>query len=88
MPATVPVRDVKDTAAFTALVESARNVTVTRNGYEVFHCISSEEWSSQQDEVAKAKLLSRILPAEQEIQNGNYADYDSFASSLRAEYGL
>ena len=34
MSACVPVRDMKDTAAFTTLVESERDVTVTKNGYE------------------------------------------------------
>ena len=42
MPTCVPVRDMKDTAAFTALVESERDVTVTKNGYEAMHCISSD----------------------------------------------
>lgn len=37
MPTAVPVRDMKDTAAFSALVERERDVTVTRNGYEAFH---------------------------------------------------
>ena len=32
MSACVPVRDMKDTAAFTTLVESERDVTVTKNG--------------------------------------------------------
>lgn len=42
MSACVPVRDMEDTAAFTALVESERDVTVTKNGYEAMHCISSD----------------------------------------------
>lgn len=88
MPTAVPVRDMKDTAAFSALVERERDVTVTRNGYEAFHCLSAEEWASQRGEVAKAKLLSRIMLAEQEIANGEYEDYDTFAARIKAEYDL
>ena len=88
MAIVVPVRDMKDTAAFTALVNREHDVTVTRNGYEVFHCLSTEEWAAQRDEVAKARLFSRILLAENEIEHGEVDDYDVFASKLRAEYGL
>ena len=37
---------------------------------------------------AKAKLLSRILLAEREIETGDYDDYDAFVAEVRAEYGL
>lgn len=88
MAIAVPVRDMKDTATFTALVNRERDVTVTRNGYEAFHCLSAEEWAARRDEVAKARLYSRILLAEQEIENGEVDEYDVFASKLREEYGL
>lgn len=42
----------------------------------------------QRDEIAKAKLLSRILLAEREIETGDYDDYDTFVAEVRAEYGL
>ena len=64
MPTCVPVRDMKNTAAFTALVERERDVTVTRNGYSAMHCLSEEEYQAQQDEVARARLLSYMMRAE------------------------
>lgn len=88
MPAVVPTRDMKDTAAFSALVERERDASVTRNGYEAFHCLSAEERASQRDDVAKAKLLSRIMLAEQEIANGEYEDYDTFTARIKAAYDL
>ena len=88
MPICVPVRDMKDTATFTALVESEHDVTVTKNGYEAMHCISSDLYRLMQDEIAKAKLLSRIMLAENEISQGDYSDYDTFATSIRDKYGL
>ena len=84
----VPIRDLKSTAEFAALVEQERDVTVTKNGYEVMHCLSESQYRLVQDEVARARLLSRVLLAEQEIEAGAYEDYDSFAASLRNEYGL
>ena len=88
MATCVPIRDMKSTAEFTALVEKERDVTVTRNGYEVMHCLSDSQYRIIQDEVARARLLSRVLLAEQELEAGAYEDYGTFASSLRSEYGL
>lgn len=88
MPICVPVRDMKDTAAFTALVESERDVTVTKNGYETMHCISSDQYRLMQEEIAKTKLLSRMMLAEDEISQGDYSDYDTFVTSIRDKYGL
>lgn len=84
----VPVRDMKNTAEFSALVERERDVTVTKNGYELMHCLSDEQYRLIQDEVARAKLLSRIMLAEQELDTGSYSDYEEFASSLRDKYDL
>ena len=59
MSACVPVRDMKDTAAFTALVESERDVTVTKNGYEAMHCISSDQYRLMQEETAVSYDVGR-----------------------------
>ncbi len=52
------------------------------------HCLSDEQYRIVQDEVARAKLLSRMLLAERELESGGYQDYDEFAAALRGEYGL
>lgn len=88
MPACVPVRDMKDIAAFAALVESERDVTVTNKGRVVMHCVSSDQYRVMQDEIARAKLLSRMMLAEDEISQGDYSDYESFAASIRDKYDL
>lgn len=84
----VPVRDMKSTAEFTALVEREREVTVTKNGYSAIHCLSDDQYRLMKEEVAKARLLSRMMLAERELESGSYDDYDAFASALREEYGL
>lgn len=88
MPVCVPVRDMKDTAAFTALVDREREVTVTKNGYDAIHCMSDECYRVMQEEVAKAKLLSRMMLAESELESHDYCDFDDFAASIRETYGL
>lgn len=88
MPACVPVRDLKDTAAFASLVDEQREVTVTKNGYEAFHCLSNDQYQAIQQEIAKSKLLSRMMLAEDEIARGAGRDYAEFASDIRSKYGL
>ena len=88
MTVCVPVRDMKDTAAFTALVDREQEVTVTKNGYDAIHCMSSNRYRIMQEEVAKARLLSRLMLAESELSNGEYGDYDEFSASVRKQHGL
>ena len=88
MSVCVPVRSMKNTAKFAELVERERDVTVTKNGCEIFHCLSDEQYRAMQDEVVRARLLSRIVRAEHELATGAYDDYDDFAAAVREEYGL
>ena len=88
MPICVPGRDMKDTAQFTPLVNRERDITVTKNGYDAFHCLSDEQYRLMQDEMAKARLLSRILLAEREAEAGAYGSFEDFAADVRREYGL
>lgn len=79
----VPMRDMKNAAAFTLLVERERSVTATCCGYEAF-----KEWAVRSDELAKAKLFSCFLLTEQEVERGEYIDFDEFAPRPKAEYCL
>ena len=88
MPVCVPVRDMKNTAEFTSLVEREGDITVTKNGYDAFHCLADHEYRALRDEAVKARLFSRIMLAEQEIENGNFSDFQEFAEEIRAEYDL
>lgn len=88
MPVCVPVRDMKSTASFVELVECEDEVTVTRNGRETIYCMSADRYRAVQEDAAKARLLSRMLVAKREEEAGAGTDYDEFAASMRAEYGL
>ena len=58
MPVCVPVKDMKDTAAFARTVESAPGpVTVTRNGYDAFVVMRTDDYEAMQQELAKGRLL-------------------------------
>lgn len=89
LPTCVPIRDMKNTAAFTALVEEApAPITVTRNGYDAFVVMRSDEYEAMQMELARARLLSRVSKAEAEYAAGDYVDGKEFTERMRGEYGL
>ena len=89
MPVCVPVKDMKDTAAFAKTVEEAPGpVTVTKNGYDTFVVMRTGDYEAMQLELAKSKLLGRIAQAEHEYATGGFADGREFGESLRAKYGL
>ena len=74
MSVCVPVRSMKNTAEFAELVERERDVTVTKNGCEVFHCLSEEQYRAMQDEVVRARLLLVIWRDEGEMAAWPYSD--------------
>ena len=89
MPTCVPIRDMKDTAKFSALVQSAPGpVTVTKNGYDEFVVMRSADYEAMRDEVAKAEILNRMAKAEMELAAGDYVDGASFTQNIRARYGI
>lgn len=85
----VPVRDMKDTAAFAKLVrESPEPVTVTKNGYSEFVVMRSEDYDLMCEEVAKARLVRVLVDADKAYEAGEYIDGDSFVADLKERYGL
>ena len=46
MPTCIPIKGLRDTAAFDAMAESSPTpITVTKNGYDRFVCVKSSEFS-------------------------------------------
>ena len=89
MPVCVPIKDMKDTAAFTRTIEQASGpVTVTKNGYDVFVVMRTDDYEAMQVELAKSRLLSRIVQAEHEYATGQFSDGPEFSKSLREKHGL
>ena len=74
----VPVRDMKDTAAFAKLVrESSEPIIVTKNGYSEFVVMRAEDYDLMREEVAKASY-----------EEGDFVDGPAFVSDVREKYGL
>lgn len=89
MPSCVPIKDLKDTAAFTKTVESAAGpVTVTRNGYDAFVVMRTDDYEALQDELARTRLSLRIARAEKEYAAGQFSDGVEFVNEIRQQYGL
>lgn len=88
MAIAVPIKDLKETKKFSAMVEENDEVIVTKNGYSAFHCVSAKKREAEKMELAEAKLMKRIALAEIEIATGKYQDYDKFIKDIKAEYDL
>ena len=85
----VPIKDLRDTAAFDEMVAtSASPITVTKNGYDRFVCVKSSEFDRWEQADARARLLERIMISERERTQGLGSDAFEAAESLKAQYGL
>lgn len=89
MATCVPIKDLRDTAAFDAMIAaSATPITVTKNGYDRFVCIKSSDFERWKQADARASLLERMLLAEKEREAGQSVDAFAASTSLRNKYGL
>lgn len=89
MPTCAPIKDMRDTAGFSALVhESVGPVTVTKNGYADIVAMRPEDYDLLLANEAKCRLLERMLLAETEIENATCEDAFGNLEKLKAAYGL
>ncbi len=89
MPVCVPIKDLRDTAAFDDMVaKSPTPITVTKNGYDRFVCIKSSDFDHWEQAEARARLLERIMIAERERAEGLHVDAFEATDALREKYGL
>ena len=89
MATCVPIKDLRDTAAFDELVaNSASPITVTKNGYDRFVCVRSDEFERMQRASAEAKLLARMKIAEYERENNLSEDVHVVTERVFKKHGL
>lgn len=89
MATCVPIKDLRDTAAFDELVEkSPTPITVTKNGYDRFVCVRSREFEQMKRSSAEAKLLARMQIAEYERKNHMEEDAFEVTERIMKKYGL
>lgn len=89
MPTCVPIKDMRNTAAFSKLVDaSTEPITITKNGYDQFVVLKSEEYTRLCKLQAENDLMQRIMIAERERANKEFVDTQESLSSLRKAHGL
>lgn len=89
MTTCVPIRDLRDTAAFDELVvNNMTPVIVTKNGYDRFVCMNTELYERYEQAEAKSRLLERMLIAEKERDLGLGEDAFEVLARIEEEYGL
>ncbi len=85
----IPIRDLRDTAAFDELVATSPTpITVTKNGYDRFVCVRSDEYERMQQANAEAKLLARIQIMEYERKHNLSEDAFEASERIMEKYGL
>lgn len=89
MPTCVPIKDIRDTAAFSELVEkSPEPITVTKNGYDQFVVIRSKDYDKLRELQAKNQIMERMLVAERERATAAHTDAKDSIASLRERYDI
>lgn len=85
----VPIKDLRDTAAFDEMVATSPTpIIVTKNGYDRFVCVKSADFSKWEQAEARAKLLERIMISERERAEDKSVDAVQATKALREKYGL
>lgn len=89
MPVCVPIKDLKNTAAFAETVESSADpVIVTRNGREAFAVMTVEKLDALRLEAARAELYRTVAEAEADIVAGRVTEARASQRAARERYGL
>ncbi len=89
MPTCVPIKELKNTAEFSRIVEeSASPVIVTKNGYDSFVAMTTQAYEALKLEAARAKLYKIIDQAEQDLAENRTVEAHSAITEARARYGL
>ena len=89
MTVCVPIKDLKNTATFSKLVESSPDpVIVTRNGRESFAVMTVEELDALRLEAARAQLYRDIDEAEDDFAHGRMPEANESQRRTRERYGL
>ena len=89
MLATVPVRDLKETAKICATVRKASGpVIVTKNGYPELVLITPEEYEELARAREKQRIYDAIAKAEAQIDAGQWVSGDDLLESLGHRHGL
>lgn len=85
----LPVKELKDTAAFTQKVLSANEpVIVTKNGKESFIAMSPAQYEGLRSEAARSCLLEITDNRMAGIAAGQFEDASATLDMIKQRYGL
>lgn len=89
MTVCVPIKEMKNTAAFSDLVESSTDpIIVTKNGFEKFAVMTMEQLDALRLEAARARLYREIDRAEEDFALGSVVSARESQRLVRERYGL
>ena len=81
MPQIVPIRDLKDTAAISALChESEEPVFITKNGYGDLVIMSMETYKKS---LFLNDLYSKLAASEEDLKNGKVSDVGMAVADIK-----
>ena len=87
MTTCVPIKELKNTADFTKLVENSDSpVIVTKNGCEAFVALSTSAYEALEMEAARSR--QSIDRAEADIAAGRTVEAHTAINDIRSRYGL
>lgn len=86
MPRIVPIRDLKNTAAISALChEDEEPIFVTKNGYGDMVLMSMETYEKS---LFLANVYGKLEEAKDDMRNGRYSSVEDAISRIREKHGL
>ena len=89
MSVCIPIKELKDTAAFAATVESAgAPVIVTKHGREEFVSMSMEVYEGMRRQAALAELYRLVDRGLRDVEQGRVRDAREALGELRERHGL
>ncbi len=89
MQTCVPIKELKNTAEFSRLVEESPSpVIVTKNGYDSFVAMTTQAYEALKLEAARAKLYQIVAQSERDIAENRTVEAHSAIADARERYGL
>lgn len=86
MPRIVPIRDLKNTTAISALChEDAEPIFVTKNGYGDMVIMSMEAYEKN---LFLANVYGKLEEAKEDMQGGRHSSVEDAVARIRAKHGL
>ena len=86
MPRIIPIRDLKNTSAISALChEDKEPIFVTKNGYGDMVLMSMETYEKN---LFLANVYGKLEEAKEDMRNGRYSSVEDAVSRIREKHGL